>query len=123
MTYEYKGKSDSPLKRGPHVLASVEEAAAKFAYFREAEAKINGGPATYYGEPAPLAPLRPRRDIPECGTNSGYARHIRLKEAPCRPCLDARGHYQRQHRAKKKVIHKSETVIADKDFGNYAQKF
>lgn len=103
MTYTFKGKSDEHLKRGPNPPASEEEAVAKFAYFREAESKINGGPAPFYGIPGELPPLRPRLDIPDCGTYSGYARHIRLKEEPCRPCLDARGHYQRDYRARKKV--------------------
>jgi hypothetical protein len=104
MAYTFKGKSDERLKPGPHVLASEEEAVAKFAYFREAESKINGGPVPFYAIPDELPPLRPRLDIPECGTYSGYARHIRLKDEPCRPCLDARGHYQREYRAARKPV-------------------
>jgi hypothetical protein len=103
VTYKFKGKSDETLKRGPNPPASVEEAAAKFAYFREAESKINGGPVPFYVIPQDLPPLRPRLDIPECGTNSGYARHIRLNEEPDRACLDARGHYQREYRARKRA--------------------
>lgn len=103
MNYTYKGKSDEHLKRGPNPPASEEEAAAKFAYFREAESKINGGFVPFYAIPDELPPLRPRLDIPEHGTYSGYARHIRKKETPCRPCLDARGHYQREYRAGKRA--------------------
>jgi hypothetical protein len=102
VNYEYKGKGDKNLKRGPNPPASEEEAAAKFAYFREAESKINGGPVPFYATPTELPPLRLRLDIPECGTNPGYARHVRLKEEPDRACLNARLDYQREYRARKK---------------------
>jgi hypothetical protein len=105
MAYQFAGTPDTLLldEDRPHYPASEEEARAKFAYFRDAESKINGGPAPIYALPDPLKPLRPRLDVPEHGTNSGYARHMRLKETPCRPCLDARGHYQREYRAGKKA--------------------
>jgi len=57
-------------KAGPYHPASEEEAIAKFAYFRKAEAGINGGPGPFYAEPTKLKPLRVRQDVPECGTNS-----------------------------------------------------
>lgn len=102
MSYQYAGKNHS-TREPRHVPFSREEMAAKIAYYREAESKINGGPAPIYTPPAPLKPIRPRLDIPDCGTNSGYARHMRLKQEPCRPCLDARGHYQREYRARRNL--------------------
>ena len=99
MTYVYNGKRRAGTIYLP---AYGHDAAAKFAYFRKAEAGINGGPARFYAPPQALKPTRVRRAVPECGTCSGYARHIRKKETPCRPCLDARGQYQREHRARKK---------------------
>jgi hypothetical protein len=102
VSYQYAGKDFKEPTR--YVPASEDEARAKFAYFRDAEDKINGGPAPIiYATPKPLKPIRPRLDIPLCGTCSGYARHIRLRQEPCRPCLDARRNYQREYRARKRA--------------------
>lgn len=100
MSYTYGGKVRE-IRKPRHIPFSREEMAAKIAYFRDAENQINGGPAPIYTPPAPLKPIRPRNNIPECGTYSGYARHMRLGEKSCRACLDARGNYQREYRARK----------------------
>jgi hypothetical protein len=106
MGYRYKGERPTPtytpiLDDNVYTPFSESEIWAKFAYFRKAEAGINGGPAPIYSEPEQLKPLKLRDNIPECGTYSGYARHIRLKNTPCRLCLNARGDYQRGYRARK----------------------
>lgn len=97
--YNYRGERPTA---SAYVPTYGPDPAAKFAYFRKAEAAINGGPAPFYAPPRALKPIRPRLDVPACGTNSGYARHLRQKEAPCRPCLDARGNYQREYRSRRK---------------------
>ncbi len=102
MSYNYHGKNHD-IREPRYIPFSREEMAAKIAYYRDAESRINGGPAAIYTPPAPLKPMRPRLDIPDCGTNSGYARHMRLGQEPCRSCLDARGNYQREYRARKRV--------------------
>ena len=92
-----------------HVPAGEDEARAKFAYFREAEAGINGGPAsaeTPAPEPLPVPkklklkrPAPPPRNIPKCGEYSGWSRHNREGTDPCRACMDAQAAYQRDYRA------------------------
>ena len=92
-----------------HVPADEHEARAKFAYFRQAEAGINGGPATddspvLKPQPVPKPPKLKRpapmpRNIPKCGEYSGWSRHNREGTDPCRPCMDAQAAYQRDYRA------------------------
>jgi hypothetical protein len=73
MSYKYAGKD---FKRPTHFIpASEDEARAKFAYFRAAEAKINGGPE----------PIEYRSG---CGSDAGYFKHRSLKEDQCQPCKD-----------------------------------
>jgi hypothetical protein len=72
--YKYAGKH--PTRRHYYMPADDRELVAKFAYFREAEAGINGGPA-------------PMQDQGECGTNGGYMKHWRRKEERCDPCKAA----------------------------------
>lgn len=71
---------------------------AKFAYYRNAEATINAGPAKVEYWPAPI---RARNKVAECGTPQGLARHAREGTDKCRDCLDAAANYQRQYRARK----------------------
>lgn len=86
-----------------YIPADEHEAAAKFAYFRKAEAAINVGPALV--EPVVLKPKRVRpkvakpRAIPECGTYSGWSRHNREGTEIDRACMDAQAAYQRDYRA------------------------
>ena len=82
-----------------HVPASEDEARAKFAYFRNAEATIDVGPEDY----TPALPLRPRGVESLCGTHSGYVKHVRDHTDPCHDCRNARATYQRDYRARKKV--------------------
>lgn len=51
----------------------------------------------------PSAPTRPAGgpNVLPCGTTSGYFRHKRDREKPCRECLDARAIYRRARRAAK----------------------
>ena len=74
---------------------------AKFEFYRKAEAGINAGPAkvTYN-----TAPIQPRRKVAECGTHSGWKRHILDGTDPDRDCLDARAMYQRAYRARKCAV-------------------
>jgi hypothetical protein len=74
MAYKYAGKDF--VERREYTPFSDDEARAKFTYFREAESKINGGPAPL---PRPVG----------CGTNSGYMKHFKLKEERCAPCKAA----------------------------------
>lgn len=74
MSYKYAGKR--PTRTHYYMPADDREMAARFAYFREAEAGINGGPA-------------PDQPYGECGTNGGYMRHWRLREERCAPCKAA----------------------------------
>lgn len=87
-----------------HVPADEHEAAAKFAYFRKAEAAIDVGPAAV--EPVKLKPKKRMRRkpsqpraIPECGTYSGWSRHNRDGTEIDRACMDAQSAYQRDYRA------------------------
>lgn len=80
-----------------HQPASEDEARAKFAYFRNAEASIDAGPLAY----EPALPLRKRGKAVECGTHSGYKHHIITHTEPCRDCKNARAAYQREYRAGK----------------------
>jgi hypothetical protein len=52
----------------------------------------------HYGSPTIEDPVRPA-----CGTNAGYARHRRLKEAPCHPCAEAMRKYYWEYRRAKAV--------------------
>lgn len=45
-------------------------------------------------EPEPVLEL----DTPYCATTRGYARHRRLREAPCLPCKLAHAEYTREWR-------------------------
>ena len=103
MGYEFKGKREPSYKPfvedGEYTPFSEKEARAKFKYFRNAEALINGGPSE---EPEPIL-TRLRGELPECGTYSGYARHIRLGETPDLECRHAMSDYQREYRARKKL--------------------
>ncbi len=71
MGYKYAGKHST--RKHYYMPADDRELAAKFAYFRQAEAGINGGPAS-------------ELDRGECGTNGGYMKHWRRKEEQCSPC-------------------------------------
>jgi hypothetical protein len=77
---------------------------SKFEYFRKAEAEIEAeieaGLELELAEYRP-APIRKRKTVAECGTHSGWARHVREGSVPCRKCLDARAVYQRRYRASK----------------------
>jgi hypothetical protein len=81
VSYQFAGKPGVLLldEDRPHFPASEDEARAKFAYFRKAEAGINGGPG----------PIVLRFGASECGSNGGYMRHWRLKEERCAPCKAA----------------------------------
>jgi len=57
--------------------------AAKFAYFRDAEAAIDVGP------------LVADSQNPKCGTDAGHAAHYTAGTTPCRPCKDAHNEYYR----------------------------
>jgi len=58
--------------------------AAKFEYFRNAEAGID------------LGPLIPKpSQHPKCGTDAGHAAHYTAGTTPCRPCKDAHNEYYR----------------------------
>lgn len=74
MGYKYAGKH--PTRTQYYMPPDEREMAAKFAYFREAENGINGGPA-------------PIQANGECGTNGGYMKHWRRKEERCDPCKAA----------------------------------
>lgn len=78
MSYVFGGKVITEDRY--YNAVSEDEARAKFAYFREAESKINGGPAPIQG---------PRYGASKCGTNGGYMRHFRLKEKRCDSCKAA----------------------------------
>ena len=104
MAYQFKGKRETPVvQTEPHVPMGEEETRAKFAYFRNAERNINGGPYIKPVKPARVTPIRPRSDKPICGTHSGYIQHLKKKHVPCRPCVDAGMQYQREYRARKKA--------------------
>ncbi|MEU0200874.1 MULTISPECIES: hypothetical protein [unclassified Streptomyces] len=45
----------------------------------------------------------PRKAIAECGTYSGYCRHIRRRETPCQLCRDAKNTYDRAYRDEKRA--------------------
>lgn len=45
----------------------------------------------------------PRKTVAECGTYSGYYRHIRRAEEPCQPCRGAKNSYDRSQRAEKRA--------------------
>lgn len=82
----------------PHVDLLEAHTRAKFAYYRNAEAAINAGPAKVEYWPAPV---RARNETPQHGTHSGYKTHILAKTEPCTECRAARAIYQRQYRARK----------------------
>lgn len=88
-------------QRRIHVPADEHEAAAKFAYFRKAEAAIDVGPGLT--EPVKPKRIRPKvakpRRVPECGTYSGWSRHMRDGTEIDRACMDAQAAYQRDYRA------------------------
>lgn len=99
--YRYGGKVPY-LSR--YVPFGEREAAAKFAYFRKAEEKINGGPAPIKTEPG------------ACGTNSGYMKHFRLNEERCDACKAAHTQVElKRQRASRRAleIHSKPTDIAD----------
>lgn len=89
--YKYAGKVH-PLRQTDYAPMSEAEAKARFAYFREAESRIYLGPE-----------VRPRNTAPLCGTYSGWSKHMRGKEKPCRACKNAQILYQREYRAKKRA--------------------
>lgn len=89
--YKYAGKVH-PLRQTDYAPMSEAEAKARFAYFREAESRIYLGPE-----------VRPRNTAPLCGTYSGYVKHRKTKETPCRKCMDAGANYQREYRARKRA--------------------
>jgi hypothetical protein len=104
MAYQYNGKREAPvIAEAPHVPMGDEETRAKHAYFRDAEAGINGGPYVKPVKPARVTPIRPRAAHPACGTHSGYVKHIRSKTVPCQECVTARLTYQREYRERKRA--------------------
>jgi len=98
MSYAFSGKIIAEDRY--YIPAGEDEARAKFAYFRDAEAKINGGPA-----PLP----EPRYGASKCGTNGGYMRHFRLNEERCAPCKAAHTRVElKRQREAKRANHKPE---------------
>lgn len=104
MAYQFKGKREPeyvPFADNEEWTPfSEKEIRAKFRYFRKSENAINGGPAEVIEDPLPE---RLRGELPECGTYSGYARHIRLGETPDLACRHAMSDYQREYRARKRA--------------------
>ena len=43
-------------------------------------------------------PPRERRGVQPCGTRAAYYRHHVKGEVPCKPCLDAKRKYEREHK-------------------------
>jgi len=74
VSYEYGG--ENLIEDRYYRAISLEEARAKFAYFRDAENNINGGPAFIL-------------NLTGCGSDIGYYRHLRLGEERCRECREA----------------------------------
>ena len=43
------------------------------------------------------------KEVDPCGTTGAYRRHIRAKEPPCRPCLDAEGESRNRYNARRRI--------------------
>lgn len=51
----------------------------------------------------PPSPRKPRAAVAECGSTTGYTKHITANEPACEPCKEATRAYKRDWRARVKA--------------------